>query len=275
MRFLIGTKRFEDSRKPLTEKLLRRGFRRGTWVAVAIGGSAIIGAGSQEGWFGGGGGKEKRPTYNLPDFKEDPYYGKSQEALYPMGKDLLAGKPSEYYAPIGEIGGQLFEDVLGMGRRDITKSITEDFARRNIRGARGSDVIGKAVGDYSKKARFDDYVRALQGRQFMLSVGGDITAGVGGRALTSQGQKATYEVSKGNLALGYAGLASREEQARTTAIGEGIGGGLKGIANLYEMSQLGKVAPNTSSVYNTGGGFRDISMMQNVPSGDLYSYLYR
>lgn len=212
------------------------------WGGAAKVGSAAGGImGGIKGLFGGGGDSEERPTYNLPDFPEDKYYGEAQETLYPFGKDILAGKPSEYYAPIGEMGGQMFEDVLGLGRRDIERTGIETAARLGKRGGGVAPGIAREVGEYTKKARFDDYMRALQGRQFLLGAGADITAGVGARGLTSQAQRSAYEVSKGNLALGYAGLASREEQARGEAMGEGIGGGISGLANLYSMAQLGRV----------------------------------
>lgn len=242
MRF-VGTRRFKD----LSKLPIPCGWHRGTWGMI---GAAAIGTGGA--MLMGGGGGEERPTYNLPEYPTDPYVGKAQEALYPMGRDILAGDIPEYYKPIGEIGGELFEDVLGLGRRDIEKTGLEVSARLGQRGGGVAPGIAGKVGEYTRKARFDDYMRALKGRGFLLGVGADITAGVGARGLTAQAQQATYEVSKGNLALGYAGLASKERMAEGEAMGAGISGGISGLANIYAMSQLGKVSPDTSSVYDTG-----------------------
>ena len=230
-------------------------------LAWGLIGAAGIGAASK---FIGGGKSQQRPTYNLPDFPEDPYYGKAQETLYPFGKDLLAGDIPEYYKPIGEIGGQLFEDVLGLGRRDIETAGIESAARLGQRGGNVPAGISRNVADFTRKARFDDYIRALKGRGFLLGAGADITAGVGGRALTAQGQKAGYEISKGNLALGYAGLASEVGIGEAKAKGEAIGSGISGLANIYANYQLGRVDvdPSAYGDYGVGnyGDFRDISM---------------
>lgn len=221
---------------------VKRGWHKGILPLLAIAGkAALVGGGVAAGkglmtkFFGGG--KDKRRGYNLPDFAEDPYYKKSQEALFPFGRDLLAGDIPDYYKPIGEIGGELFEDVLGLGIKDIKTAGIETAARFGRRGGNVAPGIAGKVGEFTKRARFDDLMRALKGRGFLLGAGADMLSGVRGGALTFQGQKNIYEISKGNLALGYAGL----EDKRDAAKGEAIGSGISSLANLYSMYQLGKV----------------------------------
>ena len=59
-----------------------------SWIAISIGGSAILQTGASTGWKFGMGGKNED---DLPNFQEDPYVGKTQEALYPFGADILKG----------------------------------------------------------------------------------------------------------------------------------------------------------------------------------------
>ena len=227
-------------------------------AAAVITGSAMLGATAMSTF---GGKRGSLPTYNLPDFPEDPYVGKAQDILYPFGRDLLAGDIPEYYKPIGEIGGELFEDVLGLGIKDIQTAGIETAARLGQRGGGVAPGIAREVGEYTQRARFDDYMRALKGRGFLLESGANIVGGVRGAALTGQAQKAGYEVSKGSLALGYAGLASEIEIGEAKAKGAAIGSGIAGLSNLYANYQLGRVDPGISSVYDTGGYTPDSSYL--------------
>ena len=223
------------------------GGSAGATAAGAAGGSALLpflgGAalgGILPGLFGDD--EEERPTYNLPDYQKDPYYSKAQETLYPFGENLLSGNIPEYYKPIGEIGGKLFEDVLGLGKRDIMTAGLETGARLGQRGGNLAPGIAGKISEYSQKARFDDYMRALTGRQFLLGAGADITSGVRSGALSRESALNQYEVNKGNLALGYAGLGADIDIAEGSAISSGIGSGISSLANIYALSQLGKVA---------------------------------
>ena len=238
--------------------------------------SAGIGVGGNIlGGLLGGGGDDEQQSYDLPDFQTDKYATGAQETLYPFGQNLLEGDIPDYYKPIGEIGGDLFEDVLGMGKRDIETAGYESAARLGQRGGNVATGIAGKVGDYTKEARLNDYYRALEGRQYMLGKGSDILSGVRSAGLTNQSQLNQYEVNKGNLALGYAGLNAEVRQAEGQALGEGIGGGIESLANMYSKYQLGKVDAGGYGNSGTSGDFRDISMMQNVPSGDPYASLYQ
>ena len=250
-----------------------KGFLATLGTAALIGGGMAAGKGLVGKLFGDG--DDEQQSYDLPDFQTDKYATGAQETLYPFGQNLLEGDIPDYYKPIGEIGGDLFEDVLGMGRRDIEKSGYESAARLGQRGGNVATGIAGKVGDYTKEARLNDYYRALEGRQYMLGKGSDILSGVRSAGLTNQSQLNQYEVNKGNLALGYAGLNAEVRQAEGQALGEGIGGGIESLANMYSKYQLGKVDAGGYGNSGTSGDFRDISMMQNVPSGDPYASLYQ
>ena len=197
---------------------------RGTWgmIGSAVIGGAVSYAGSQNWWQGDGdeGG-------GMPEFYEDPYYGKTQDFLFPYGTNILKGDIPEYYKGIGESGGKEFEDMLGLTKRDVTRGVTEDFARRKVRGARGTDVIARAMGDIGKTLRWEDYSRALKGKEFLFTQGRGITEGVRSSALENQRQRNQY-------ALGITGMTEAENRAKeamasgtassaTSGIGTAIG----------------------------------------------------
>jgi len=145
--------------------------------------------------------KQTELQIDLPSFYEDPYYKKTQDYLYPFGTNMLAGNVPDYYKPIGEWGGTELENLLGLTRRDVTNAVNENLTRRNIsRGGLGASVIAKTMADTTTKARWDDYMRAIQGRQYLLGMGLNTVQGVGSSALNFMGQKNQFELNKAGLA---------------------------------------------------------------------------
>lgn len=130
------------------------------------------------------------PKY--PDFLEDPNVLKTQEFLRPYGEDILRGDVPDYFKPIGDIGGREFEDILGLTKRDITRAGFEAGARTGTRGPRLAFGIEQAIGDVSKKARFEDLMRGIEGRKFLFGQGRGITEGVRGAGLEFGRQKNVF-----------------------------------------------------------------------------------
>lgn len=137
MRFLIGTKRFEDLKKPLTAKLLNRGFRRGSWIAVAIGGGALIAGGAsmysssqasksaeaqQEAWrdFSDPQKDYMRQMYPLQLEQMQaylPFYKEQiaqQQEMLPYGKEMIEAYMPYYQKQIG-----LGMDVMGVQQAQL------------------------------------------------------------------------------------------------------------------------------------------------------------
>ncbi len=239
-------------------------------ASAAIGAGGTIAGGYLSGRGGGSSGGTNNTGFNLPEYQLDPYYGSSQETLSGFGTNLLQGKPGSYFGPIGEIGGKLFEDVLAKGKRDISRTVTEDFARRNVRGARGANVIGKQVADYSKDARFTDMLRALEGRKFLLGTGADILGGVRSGSLAQTGLRSQFDLGRSKLQLGYAELAMKEKEAKgsmwSNILSSVIGAGAK-LGSAYLTSGGGGSSGDGGygdfqADYGSGGGysFSDINM---------------
>lgn len=167
----------------------------------------------------------------LPDFWEDPFVGKTQDELYNFGSNLLSGNPNDYYKPIGEIGGSMFEDVLARVVRDTTKSTEEDAIRRGVgRGGPVSTAISKSVADVSSSMRWSDVLRALEGRKYLLNKGDSMLSGVRSAAFTNQAQKNSYELDKAKTQ----GYLDEQTFNQNASLGQEQGGGIAGIFDQIE-----------------------------------------
>ncbi len=222
--------------------VVKPGYRKGTWGAIA---AAVItsGVGYATSRKNKGGGSPEQPNVaNVGggEYYLDPYYGSSQETLSGFGTNLLQGTPNDYYKPIGEIGGQMFEDVLAKGKRDISRSVTEDFARRNVRGARASNVIAKQVGDFSIDARFADMTRALEGRGFLMEQGVGALGGVRSAALTQGGQRNTFNLNQQRIDLEREKFAYSQDADKAGMWSDILGSAIGAGADIYGAYALGK-----------------------------------
>lgn len=146
----------------------------------------------------------------LPEFYTDPKFAETQEFLAPYGMDILRGDIPDYWAPIGRWGGKELEDILALTQRDVTRGVTEDIARRKVRGARGAGIISRAMGDITKKLRWEDYSRGLKGREFLFGQGRGITEGVRAAGLEFGGQRNIFALKQAEL--------EQAEKARKSAM---------------------------------------------------------
>src|SRR4030067_547436 len=230
-----------------------------TWAIVAASAaSATIGAGTwalnkdagPDGGGGGGGG-----GIELPPFQADPYYKNSQDVLFPLGKNVLEGNIPDYYAPIGEIGGGLFEDVLGRSVRDVTKSTMESaIARGAGRGGPLSSSIAKNAGDVSSNMRYNDFLRALGGRGKLLEFGGNTLSGVRSSALENQSQVNNYAMRK---ALDEDGIESDADAARAS----------KAAANQSAQTDIwGSLLGSVGSMMGAGSQSYSPTEIENIVS---------
>ena len=175
--------------------------------------------------FGGGGGDgggDYAPLIQIPSFYEDAYYKPTQDKLLKVGEDFLMGKsPNPFYDEIASTGGPEFENALALIQRDTTKAADEASIRRGVgRSGIATDQVTKAVSDVTQKLRYQDFLRALEGKQFFMNTGIDALGGVRSAGLTYQGQKNSYELSKAGLELQAAKLendiySSRDNQTNS------------------------------------------------------------
>lgn len=214
---------------------------------------------------------------NLPGYYEDPYYKKAQDPLLAAGTSLLEGKPNDYYKDIGESGGAAFQDMMAMLNRDVKTGVTEDMARRGTRGGAGAYAISKAVGDIGTTMRWNDFNRALQGKQFLLGAGLDTLGGVRTGAINMTNSRNSYNLDAAGLGLKADQLNMQEQayndQQISDMISSLISGGA-GIASLFAgrpaasglVSKLGFAG---DSIGGGGGGLAaniDYDSLMPLPS---------
>jgi len=148
----------------------------------------------------------------------------------------------------------LSEDVLAKGKRDISRTVTEDFARRNIRGPRASNVIAGRVADYSKDLRFSDMLRALEGRQFLLGQGTDALSGVRSGALSQTGLRSQFDLNKAELELKAAGLGMERSAAKGSLWSNILSNAIPGITKLGSAFLKSKKVADPTGTYDVGYG---------------------
>jgi len=137
---------------------------------------------------------------NLPGYYKSPWYEKTQQDLYGFGSGLLKGDVPDYYKSMGEYGGSEFESLLGLTKRDIGQSVSEDMARRRVgSGGAGASAVAKATADASTQMRWADYMRAMQGKQYLMGAGLETVGGVRSAGLTEQGQQNQFNLSKAGM----------------------------------------------------------------------------
>ncbi len=142
------------------------------------------------------------PGFDLPSYGVSPYYERGQEALAPLGEDILAGKPPEWLRGIGVAGGPEFEEMMKLTRRDVTRTVQEDIAKRGIgRGGIGTTAIAKTMGDIGVKARWEDYTRSIVGKKALLTAGVGIMGGVRTAGLQEQQLANVFGLSKAEIQL--------------------------------------------------------------------------
>lgn len=216
----------------------------GVTAAAAVGGLGLSGASMIMGAAGG----KKGKGFSMPkppDWYEDPYYKKTQDQLLGYGTGLLEGKPNDYYKPIGEVGGSMFEDVVSKTTRDITGAIGEDAARRGMgRSGATSNAIARAVGDKTTELRWSDFLRAMQGRAGFLGMGNDMVSGVRSAGLTYQGQKNSFNLNAAGLMANNAIAENNQKNMDSQAKGDFFGNLTEGGMSLAAMAAyLGQKKP--------------------------------
>ena len=153
----------------------------------------------------------------MPKYHEDEDYRFTQDYLKNFGTGLLSGNVPDYYSAIGESGSPEFESWLDLGIRDTMKSTEEALAKTGrARGGQLAATTAQKISDKSITERYNDYLRSLEGKKYLLGLGTDITEGV-----RTAGQREGAARNKFSWNQYDAGVA--QEQAEDDAIGELIG----------------------------------------------------
>jgi len=187
---------------------------------------------------------------SLPSFYTDPSYKTSQAKLLNIGSNMLKGDLLDYYKPIGEMGGKDFEAMLNLVKADAQTSAESNVAKRNLRGGLASNIVTKSVVGASTGLRWQDYMRALTGRENLLRLGVSTTEGVRSAGLSYGNAKSQYDLTAALETQKMAQLEESEKEARKAALWNTIiGSAIGGISTVYGaklMGSAGKVKGATS-----------------------------
>ena len=222
-------------------------------------------------------------SVNLPDFKTDPYFKKSQDLSFTTGKGILGGKLPEFYKGLGETGSKQFQDMLSLVNRDTATAVNENLVRRNIKGGVGLSSIAKATADATTNLSWTDYQKAAGEKQSLLGTGLDTISGVRGAGLQYAGQENQFGLKGAEMQLSAdkfnvetqwredqaeEAKKARKNQMWQTILGAGIGaigtiaggylaggGGSGGGGSLGSAGGGGAITRATPKQYDWGGGF--------------------
>lgn len=201
----------------------------------------------------------------IPEWEEDPFYKRTQDVLAPFGENLLSGDIPDYYSAIGDIGGKAFEDMLKLNVRDVNKSIDESSALQGIRGPRSAAIKASSISDLTKKMRYEDMLRGVEGKKFLMGSGLNTLSGVRGSSLDWMGMKNPFELQRAGMEMDKAEYTDSWNKEQNAIEGELFSKGL-GIAlapftggaslGMSSMGSLGKSGGTTAST-GMGGGIGD------------------
>lgn len=187
--------------------------------------------------------KSNQINVDIPAFVTDPKYTDAQNVLFPFGTNMLAGNVPDYYKSIGEYGGAELSNILGSVSKDITKAVDENLVRRNIsRSGVGAEAVAGAVGSKSAELRWNDYLRAMEGKKYLLATGLDTVSNVRNSALDYGNSQNSYNMQKAglqfNIATGNAQLKA-QEAARSAQMWSSIIGAAGTVAGFALGGPIG------------------------------------
>lgn len=236
-------------------------------IAVAIGGTAILGTLGAAGVFGDGGGGSVGDI-NLPDWEEDPLYKKSQESLDVFGQDLLGGKLPDFYSTLGKTNTPEFQNILALINRDTSKAVNENLVRRNIsRSGVGLSTTAKAVADASTKLRWEDFLRANNEKAGLLNTGLNTVSGVRNSALDWTNSKNAFNLNKVKIALGQAEAIDAQAAAKDAAWGDILGSSIGAAGMYFGMQGLGSAG--TLGTSGVSGGLKGYQSYNTITPNSL------
>ena len=215
------------------------------------------------------------PKYSdiaLPSFYTDPKFEDVQNVMFPFGTNILQGEVPEFYKPITDIGGPVFEDYLSKVKGDITQQGLETGARLKMRGPRLGAGISKAIGDVLPGLRWTELLRGLGERERLMETGIGVTERVGTRGLEFGRQRNVFELEKTGLAMNLAQAEEAKKKAKADRWAKIIESTIKGGAIMAAMALPGGGA--TASTMARGGAGGGGGTQFGGGSYDLQNILY-
>lgn len=116
--------------------------------------------------------KDKVNAPSTPEYYTDPNFSGTQDFLRKYSEGILQGNIPDYYKGIGEtMDPSLMKDyVYGLGSDVQGKELAQQALSGRARTGMSNNAIAQ-VGGLSANARFEDYLRSIQGKQWLMNAG--------------------------------------------------------------------------------------------------------
>lgn len=220
--------------------------------------AAVIGAGSA--YYSGQQSKKAANKisgmYDNLNYTEDPNYTESQSLLKGLGKDLISGNIPEYYKNIGQAGGTEFENMLSLiGRNTQNTAMESAAASGGLRGGNLAAITAGTVADNETNLRYQDFARALLGKQNLLNLGVSTTEGVRNAAFGNQSNMNDFAVDKTGTLAGLE-LFKADQKSKEIAA---YGSALTSLTGKMDLSKMG-----SSSKTKTGNSSTGVSLLGSI-----------
>ena len=193
-------------------------------------------------------------SVRLPKFERDiadPKIEPRLEELRDVGMGLMTGEGvPAWLRPGTEIAGPEFQRYLQAVRGDVTEGALEAGAltgRRNV-----APIVGREMSRVTPGLRYQNFLDAIGRRFGLFGTGLQTRMGILGERLGRERTKGQFALQRAGLALGRAETAAGLDAARSSALGQTIGGFISGGANLLAGKQISNAISTLGSA-NTGG----------------------
>lgn len=197
-------------------------------------------------------GKRYQPI-QPPSYYLNKNFEPSQEYLNTLGQNIVSGNIPDYYSGIGESNSQEFQNYLNNALAKTGATVAEQLsATGNARQGVGADIMARSANDISANYGYQDYLRAMQGKQNLLGLGTGLVSGVADRSLSESGNKNQFNLGVYNTQESsnqYAYNAKMTQKAQEDALLSSILSAGIGVAgNVIGMGMMGGMgAPSMQS----------------------------
>lgn len=182
--------------------------------------------------------------FQIPTFEEDPDFRETQDFLKKLGIDILEGDIPDFFAGIGETGGPELENLISLLSGDIAGAAESAGAATGRKGAIPS-IVAKETGRISTQLRFEDFQRALKGKEFLFKEGRGITEGVRGAGQTQQAQVNEFLLRAAGLDFKKRAALDEQDIAEGEAMGKLLETGLGAAAGFVTGGPVGALVGAT------------------------------
>jgi len=222
--------------------------------------------------FSGG---SKPQTVATPSWQTDPIYSDLQGFLQGYGKDMMQGNIPDWFKAIGEPAPQVTGNYITEAMKPYLEASQEDRAARGV-GRSPMDANTMAgLGNMSATLQFQDYLRAMQGREDLLGLGTGITQNTRDTANQNQVNQNLFNQWKWSGDTSNARYEDQNRQARQAnqtsvfgTLGSLAGGALTGIAGMPGLSAGAGMTGAGSSV-GLGTGMSGFGQFLNTMGSGL------